>query len=106
MTLLSLMSICRNIELMLLADGEPAAKIVARRDLINRIGQGTFYLAAAAVAGTYYYSTLSNGTLSNDSHRFLLGSGGLCSNLMGLLGDFASTCGLHIRNLTEDPDYD
>jgi hypothetical protein len=91
---------------MFFVDGESAAKTVAKRELINRIGQGTFYLAAAAVAGTHYYSNLSNGNSIygyDDSHRFLLGSGGLCSNIMGLLGDFAS---LHIRNLAEDPDYD
>ena len=109
MTLLSFTSICRNIELMFFVDGEPAAKIVAKRDCINRIGQGTFYLAATVVAGTHYYSNLSDGNSSygyDDSHRFLLGSGELCSNIMGLIGDFASTCGLQIRNLAEEPDYD
>lgn len=105
-TLLSFTSICRNIELMLLADGEPAAKIVAKRDCINRIGQGTFYLAATVVAGTHYYSNGNSSYGYDDSHRFLLGSGELCSNIMGLIGDFASTCGLQIRNLAEEPDYD
>jgi len=117
MTLLSFMSICRNIELMLFVEGEPAAKIVAKRDIINQIGQGIFYLAAAVVAGTQYHSNFSKANSSGGSasdygyghddsqHRFLLGTSGLCSNMMDLIGNVASTCGLRIRNLAEASDY-
>lgn len=112
-TLLSVMSICRNIEIMFYVAGEPAAKIVAKRDVINQVGQGTFYLAATIVAGTMYYGRNSGGEGSNyeygndESHRGLLDApNNLCSGAMGLLEGFANTCGLHRRSLAEASEYD
>ena len=115
-TLLSVMSICRNIEIMFFVEGEPAAKIVAKRDMINQVGQGIFYLAATIFAGTQYYGRNTGGGGggaepdygygNDDSHRLLLGASNICSGAMGLLESFASTCGLHLRNLAEASEYE
>jgi len=113
LTLLTFMSICRNIQLMLFAEGEPAAKIVAKRDMVNQAGQFAFYVAATIVAGTQYYSTTTGGGSGSDygygnedSHRFLLHAGNLCAGAMDLLEAFSSTCGIHLRSLAEASEYD
>ena len=110
-TLLSVMSICRNIEIMFFVEGEPAAKIVAKRDMINQVGQGIFYLAATCVAGTQYYGRNTGGDSdygygSDESQRSLLDASNLCSGAMDLLESFANTCGLHLRSLAEASEYD
>ena len=49
------LAIGRMVEILISVEGEPAAKVVARRDLVLLLGSTSFFLAAAVVAGGKYY---------------------------------------------------
>lgn len=49
------LSIGRMVEILISVEGEPAAKVVARRDIVMLLGSTSFFLAAAVVAGVKYY---------------------------------------------------
>lgn len=49
------LAIGRMVEIMISVEGEPVAKVVARRDLILLLGSTSFFVAAAVVSGGKYF---------------------------------------------------
>jgi hypothetical protein len=63
----SVLTVLRYVEIMFWVDGQPVAKIVARRDILLKIMSIGFELAATIVAGTKFYGNSNGGANS----RFL-----------------------------------
>jgi hypothetical protein len=55
------LAIGRMVEILISVEGEPAAKVVARRDIVLILGSTFFFVAAAVVAGVKYYATDTDG---------------------------------------------
>lgn len=54
-TIGNFLSIGRMVEILISVEGEPAAKVVARRDIVLLLGSTSLFLAATVVAGVKYY---------------------------------------------------
>jgi hypothetical protein len=59
------LSIGRMVEIWISVEGEPAAKVVARREIGMLLGSTSFFLAAAVVAGVKYYGAHDSGSISS-----------------------------------------
>ena len=115
LTMLTVMNLIRNIEIYFFVDGEPAAKIVTKRDSLSQMVQLSFYLAAAIVTGTQYFHNRRNsgsdgGGYEDDSHRGLFGGHdeeyqGPCSGIFSVGSLIAEQCGRKDRLLAETSDY-
>jgi len=124
LSLLTVMNICRNAEIYFFVDGEPGAKNVTKKDVLNQLVQLSFFLAAAVVSATQYYD--NNGKRSIDSggdagythddgaHRGLFTGGGdekfhtlrgLCSGIISIVGAIADESGIRSRLLADTSDY-